>query len=383
MSELEYTEKGWRHTLDTTRHHRANTWNYRGKGIYHMTLVVEKRYPLFGHITGDTAEQAAIELNEYGKRVSRLLHDLPAFYHPKGIALKIIAIQVMPDHMHFVLQVLEPMNRSVGEIIRSFKSTCTSIYKREYYSPTNPDDNNIAKNDNPLGDFREVAPPQAVVDFARIFASRGSIWLSDPAHYHERILLYKGQLQHMIDYVHDNPRRRWLKHANPDLFRIRQGIKVGNTICTALGQIFLINHPMRAVIQCSRSLTQPEIDTLCASCLRQAAEGMVFISPAIAEGEKQICRALREAGYPLIILLSEGFPPPDSPHYRFFKPQGVYFEACAAGKLLLIEPSPELLSRPDIEAIVTAKAGKPLPHNTKRYRFLALNALAMEISTHE
>ena len=30
MSELEYTEQGWRMTTDTHRHHRTNVWDYKG-----------------------------------------------------------------------------------------------------------------------------------------------------------------------------------------------------------------------------------------------------------------------------------------------------------------------------------------------------------------
>ena len=75
------------------------------------------------------------------------------------------------------------------------------------------------------------------------------------------------------------------------------------------------------------------------------------------------------------ILLTEGFPAPDNPHYKYFKPQGVYFEACAAGKLLLIEPAAEMFERAETEAAVYAKTGiHDLPHTAQRYRFLALSS---------
>ena len=89
-------------------------------------------------------------------------------------------------------------------------------------------------------------------------------------------------------------------------------------------------------------------------------------------------RALREAGFPLIILLEKGFPAPDDPHYSYFKPQGVYFEACAAGKLLLIEPHRDLLDREDIAVKTEAKVGH-IPHDSQRYRFVAMNILAEDI----
>ena len=193
--------------------------------------------------------------------------------------------------------------------------------------------------------------------------------------YHDRILKGKNQLSHMVRYIQDNPRRLALKRANKDLFRIRQNQQINTLPCTVLGNIFLIEHPLRQVLQCSRRLSQEQIDDLKADCLREAADGTIFITAAISEGEKQIARALREAGFPLIILLEKGFPAPDDPHYSYFKPQGVYFEACAAGKLLLVEPHAEVLERADIVAKTEAKVGH-IPHNAQRYRFVAMNMVA-------
>ena len=200
--------------------------------------------------------------------------------------------------------------------------------------------------------------------------------------YHTRTLSGRNQLRHMARYIEDNPRRLALKRANPDLFRIRQQTMVGGVMCTTLGNMFLAENPMREALHCSRTLSQIEIDNLKEKCLAHAANGTIYISPAIAEGEKQICRALREAGYPLIIVLSEGFPEPDSPHYKYYKPSGAYFEACAEGNLLLIEPDAALFERKDIEAKVYAKTGE-IPHETKRYQFVAQNAIADLIAEEE
>ena len=364
MSELEYTEHGWRYTTDTIRHHRTDGWDYRGRGIYHFTLVVAERYPLFGELAG-TADEPFIQLSAFGHQALNLLRDEPRYYGERGYSLRILVSQVMPDHIHVVIQVLEPLPQSIGKVIRGFKSACSSLYKSNY----------LVSGGNYTAEM-QIAND---VHFSRIFTRTGSIWETNKASYHERILHREGQLDAMIKYVKDNPRRLWLKRANPDLFRIRQNIRFGQTTCTALGNIFLADYPQRAVVQCSRRLTQPEIDARKDACLADAANGTVFVSAAISEGEKQICRALREAGFPLIILLEKGFPAPDSPHYRYFKPQGIYFEACAAGKLLLVEPSQDFFERPDITAKVTAKVGD-IPHDTQRYRFLALNAMAEEIA---
>ena len=210
-------------------------------------------------------------------------------------------------------------------------------------------------------------------------ARRTGLWADG---YHDRILFHKGQLDALIHYIKDNPRRLALKRANPGLFKIRQHLQIAGMSFTAMGNIFLADYPQKAVIQCSRKLHQAEIDAKKAECLGEAAKGMVFVSAAISEGEKQICRAVREAGHPIMVLLEKGFPKPEDPNYKYFKPQGVYFEACAAGKLLLLEPEKELYEQAEIEAEVVAKAGN-IPHEALRYRFLALNAIAERICGEE
>ena len=210
-------------------------------------------------------------------------------------------------------------------------------------------------------------------------ARRTGLWAEG---YHDRILFHKGQLDALVHYIKDNPRRFALKRANPELFKIRQHLQIAGMSFTAMGNIFLADYPQKAVVQCSRKLHQAEIDAKKAECLGEAAKGMVFVSAAISEGEKQICRAIREAGNPLVVLLEKGFLKPEDPNYKYFKPQGVYFEACAAGKLLLLEPEKEFYEQAEIEAEVVAKAGN-IPHEALRYRFLALNAIAERICGEE
>ena len=125
-------EGKWR-PVDPMRHHRENGWDYRGRAIYHFTLPVEGRYPLFGTLVGDSAETAYVRLNAYGWRVCRMLSGLAQFYRGKDYALKVLAQMVMPDHVHLVIQVLEPLPQSIGAVVRGFKSGCTKVYKEEYY----------------------------------------------------------------------------------------------------------------------------------------------------------------------------------------------------------------------------------------------------------
>lgn len=332
------THDGWRREKQEGHSRRASWHDYHSPAIYLFTLSVIDRKPLLGHLKGET-----IVRTELGQQVADEITRISTY---KGASsIEIYSFVIMPDHVHILLWVHDRLSKHIGSIISWFKRQCSAIY------------NNPACDCPLLGD----TPPRKGVLFT--------------PEYHDRLLKHSGQLANMAHYIQDNPHRLAIKRANSDLFRIHQQTDVCGVICTTLGNIFLKDNPLKEALHCSRTLSQAEIDNFKDKCLSQAATGTIFVSPAVSKGEKQICRALRQAGYPLIILLTEGFPSPDNPHYKYYKPQGVYFETCAAGQLLLIQPEEALFERKDIEEKVYAQTGL-LPHDTKRYRFVAQNAIA-------
>ena len=402
--------QGKRRQVDPMRHHRENGWDYRGRAIYHFTLPVEKRFPLFGTLEGESAETAFVRLNPFGRRVCQMLCGLAQFYAGKGFALKVLAQKVMPDHVHLVLQVLEPLPQSIGAVVRGFKSGCTKVYKEEYYDSGenaagvhgNGEENaagvyendkrnaaGVHGNDDESGEGeRKVA--EALVHFARIFADRGSIWQQDAAYYHERILHAPGQLRRMIDYVKDNPRRLWIKSHHPELFRLHRRMEAAGLSFTSMGNRFLLDWPDRQVVEMSRSATNEEVQERLRKVLTVAHNGTVTYTAAISKGEQLIARTLREQGYPLVVLLNDGFPKEGSPHERYYKPGGVYFEACSRGQLLLLEPTEQAFLDADTQAAVEETLrGKaearhytytPIPVTSQRYHFVALNEMAKRLN---
>lgn len=340
MAKAQMTPDGWRREKQDGHSRRASWRDYRSPAIYLLTLVTVDRQPLLGQLVGET-----IRLSPLGEQIAAEIDRIPTYRDASSI--EVYSFVVMPDHVHILIQVHDHLPKHLGSYIGWFKLQCSDR-------------------------FNELSAGPVLADVP----ARNILFAPE---YHDRVLTHKGQLANMKNYILDNPRRLALKRANPDLFRLHRQTLVGGIACTTLGNIFLADYPQRAVLQCSRSLTPADIAALRDECLAEAANGTIYITAAISEGEKTIARTLREAGFPLIILLENGFPKPDDPHYKYFKPQGVYFEACAAGRLLLVEPSPALLDRPDIAAQVTIKAGD-LPHSSKRYRFLALNAVAAELA---
>ena len=87
----------------------------------------------------------------------------------------------------------------------------------------------------------------------------------------------------------------------------------------------------------------------------------------------------------MVVLLHDGFPKAGSEHERYYKPGGVYLEACATGRLLLLEATEATMEDPRVvalteQALQQKAAAKhqdytPLPHTALRWRMMANNTI--------
>lgn len=330
-NKTEQPAHGYRHPVDPNRHHRENGWDYCGRAIYHITLVVAERQHLFGELVGDSAEKAQIELNEFGCKVNRLLRDTPEFYESKGYSLRILALKIMPDHIHVVIHVLDHLPKPIGNVIRGVKSACTSLFKRTYIGG-----DDTAEMHNPTETISS-----AIVHFARIFAGNGSIWEKNPAGYHERILHAEGQLNNMISYVHDNPRRLWLKKKRPEYFAVQRNVLWNGHCFSAVGNILLLDSPMCAVHVRSR-FSEDESRNYMNECITSARKGTVLVGAFISPKEKQVLEIAIKEVLPIILLVPYSFS-------EYYKPAGNLIEMCTKGKILfLTEVSSETYPRRSI-----------------------------------
>lgn len=148
--------------------------------------------------------------------------------------------------------------------------------------------------------------------------------------YHDRVLSRDGQLQALIDYIYDNPRRLLIKRLHSDYFR-QKDITVAGMVLHAMGNSRLLQLPQRVAVRLSRHFTHDELQRRCAELLEEARQGAVLVSPFISPGERLVERLALAEGLPLVRLMDTGFSP-------FYKPDGRYFETCAAGTLLLLTP---------------------------------------------
>lgn len=281
-------------TVKPSMKRRKPGHDYYGIAIYMVTLCVEGRKPLLGTVCPPDSHHVIpwVKLSDLGRQVKQAWLNIPQF-HPE---VKLLAFQPMPDHIHGIIHVTRPMNCHLGRIILGFK-------KGSYDAL-----HSTAVSGEPMT----------------------SLWEEG---YNDRILHGKGQLNRWFQYLTDNPRRLWIKRSAPELFTKHTGVTIGGTSVTMMGNRFLLDFPEKVNVKCSRSLTEGQIEAECLRYLGMASAGAVLVSPCISPGEKEVMGRAFEAGFPMIILIENGFAP-------LQKPSGRQFDACAQGRLLIIAPWP-------------------------------------------
>ena len=292
--------------------------DYTERRMYMVTLVVEGRRKFFGEVCGrsdapkGSTEAPRMMLSPLGEAVQHIWLTI-ADHHPE---IKVLAVQLMPDHLHCILFVQRKMEKPLGSVILGVKQACNQAYRASVGYVAVPRQHTQQQHPEPK-------PPECHTGHEQgLLFERG---------YNDRILLQDGQLQRWIDYLADNPRRLLAKREHPDLFRVRFGLEYAGQTYAAIGNRFLLERPCKLQVQCSRSLSQVEIQAAVEHYLAAARQGAVLVSPAISEGEKAVMHAAMEARLPLIFLSANSFTP-------FTKPGGTFTEACSRGDLLILAP---------------------------------------------
>ena len=205
-----------------------------------------------------------------------------------------------------------------------------------------------------------------------------------------RTLSHKGQLKNIIKYTHNNPDNAIMREENPDLYVIRRGIVINGLTFDTMGKNRLLDFPLRQTVAISRNAAEEKIQQMAEQALREAERGAVTYTVAISEGEKHVAREIREHGMPLIVIMPEGFPPEGTAAARYFHPHGVYHKACGEGRLLILSPSEHNYSMESVVKRTEAQLKRrcmargltytPIPHNSKRWRFIACNVMLQMIT---
>lgn len=317
---------------------KSNNEIFKGEGIYHLTFTVFERLPILG-ILGGNERQAWVKLSPIGYDISATIQHTGDHYP----SVRLLAKQLMPDHIHIVLWVQSNCAYSIKEISRGLRQAWRKIVNAHLSGEVS---DNISVNIN-----RQILSADS---YKQISASQSQRLLSFPPFGTPfiRTLAGRSQLDAMIAYVHDNPRRALWRRLHPELFRVVQNARIGKRDCGLFGNLFLLRQPVKRSVVCHRwrmvsdgnggetrdyNTPYETTDTFARQRddLLQAAreQGAVLVSGCISKGEQQIVADAMQQHLPVILLQKE---PITSPYW---KPPRSRFEACTDGLLLIIAPT--------------------------------------------
>lgn len=297
--------------------------DYCAPSFYMITVVTEPRRACLSELNATELTHSPM-----GEIVQDVWQRTSSVY--KG-AVEACECVVMPDHFHGILWVKERLPRHMGHVVKAFKRVSTKECRSKgLLLPPNPS-KGLLLPPNQCKGLLQPPNPGSVAAAAPAAASHSNLWQEG---FQDSILLRRGQLKAMANYIADNPRRLAAKRANPELFTVvREQSVTSERSCPAIGNRYLLDRPVKQQVQISRSIAPAALAEKRDELLYAAEHGSVLVSPCISPGEKEIARAALEAGLPLIVLLENGFSP-------LYKPPGRYFDACANGRLLMLAPFP-------------------------------------------
>ena len=376
---------------------------FSGEGIYFLTFVVVNRKRMFGRLkrlTHPTPEghTAVMEASDLGNAIYREFNRIQAI-HP---SIQILAKQIMPDHFHAVVWCHEGFEGSIKVVARSFSQACSRIAReyarkqREGNVPLSvgtssrglPSLSALSNRAAPTSPRTSSFAKMPTLPMEELDCGNGARVLFEKPFI--RTLSHKGQLKNIIKYTHNNPDNAIMREENPDLYVIRRGIVINGLTFDTMGKNRLLDFPLRQTVAISRNATEEKIQQMAEQTLREAERGAVTYTVAISEGEKHVAREIRGHGMPLIVIMPEGFPPEGTAAARYFHPHGVYHKACGEGRLLILSPSEHNYSLESVVKRTEAELKRrcmargltytPIPHNSKRWRFIACNVMLQMIT---
>lgn len=345
--------------------HRRSYWHdYRQRGLYMVTMVIDGRKRLFGNIAGrangrpGTDEAPHVMLSALGRCV--LEEEVPKIhrYYPE---VEVWRVAIMPDHIHLLLMVRETLRdgKHLGMVVRGFKTGCSRAWWRlqDEAALGGKAPSTTAGKEAPSTAAGKEPPGTAAGKEAPGTATGGNAPGAAPVPkasplgkeqlrpvlfekgYHDRIINRPGMLENIKRYMQENPLRARIREECPKLMERQLHLWIGGREYAAFGNLFLLKFPIKEQVFFHRRdprTGQPteqtddyqrEHDRL----LRLAEEGTVLVTPGISKGESLVVSDALDARLPLILLQKE-------PISEYWKPPQRRFYACAAGHLLILSP---------------------------------------------
>ena len=338
---------------------------WRGVGVYHVTLTVPSREPLFGTLVipeGDPSK-AWIDRTALGNAVIDELYVMCKHYPD----IRILQFCLMPDHLHAVIHVTKVMDTSIRCVIRGYWQGVKKL-GRAYTLSVATELNSETKNEGKKAETKNEGKNAETKNEGENAETKNEGEASYPFPIFTerpfiRPLSRRGQLHTMIRYVQMNPQRLATKRLKPGYFRVLKDVVIGERKYDGVGNVALLMaehfepvHVRSVMVKAAEQGHSESLRNYMNGCVLAARKGTVMISPFISPQEKRVMGVLLQEQRPFVLLTDNGF-------RDYYKPTDALFDACAAGRLLILSPWPH-------------EEGK---HHISRSECVALNAMAEEI----
>ena len=302
-------------------HRRAFNHDYYSPFIYHIILKKRKDCPKFGNVKGNAGIApglpgcAYIAESALGSTIAKTLLHLP-YRFP---ILKLLHFKVMPDHLHFILQVLYRSSFHLDYYIYQLVEDIAKRYSKQQNQPVEAED------------------------------------IFQPG-YCDKPLYDDRSLDGWYVYLDENPHRLAMRIQYPEFFQRVRSLKIGNREYEAYGNLFLFRNPDKTAVKIGRSYSLEEKNNYIAGWLSEAAGSSVLVSPFISKEEKAVREEAEKLDGSIILITHEVLP-------EGFKPAKHDFDLCSRGKLMIIS------------------LGLPPKTPLSREICMRMNALAAEVSS--
>ena len=341
---------------------------WRGVGVYHVTLTVPSREPLLGTlvIPDRDPSKARIERTALGEAVVGELYVMCRHYP----AIRILQFCLMPDHLHAVIQVTRVMETSIRSVIRGYWQgvkkhgrAYSLALAAELNSDTTDEGNGNSETTDEGGRDSDTTDEggrdSETTNEGKANAIEGNAGTTNAIEGNAggmneggyafpvfterpfiRPLSRRGQLHTMIQYVRMNPQRLATKRLRPGYFRVQKEIGIGGRVYDGVGNMTILTadcfdtvHVRRMMVEEAQHGATERLRNYMNSCVLKARKGVVMVSPFISPHEKQVMDVLLREQHPFIFLADNGF-------REYYKPSDALFDACAAGRVLILSPWP-------------------------------------------
>ena len=190
-------------------------------------MVVSGRQPLLARFSTELGREEHLTPTPLGKAIREAWEATPTHQAAHGNSVQVHACVCMPDHFHGVIEVLEPMQWSLGDIMQAFKAVCTSRWQQMQVQPASHNRPISVDCQSPTwlrekallfdneGDLIRALSHRQRQEYYALVQRRQRPLFDD--NYDDTICLDDRHREAMIAYVHDNPRRALLRRALPDL----------------------------------------------------------------------------------------------------------------------------------------------------------------------